>query len=304
MSGHSKGPIDGRTAAALLVTLVLWASAFAGIRVALEGYPPGSVALLRFLVASAVLAVYAVVARIRLPDARDMPAIVVLGFLGVTVYHLGLSYGEVTVTAGAASLLIASGPVFTALLAVAVLGERLRTWGWLGIAVSVAGVTLVTLGEGGGLHLDARAFLILLAALSTAFYFVYQKPYLSRYNALEFTAYCIWAGTAFMLCFLPQLVGSAGRAPLEATLALVYLGVFPAAVAYVTWTYALSRAPASIVASTLYLVPPLAIAIAWLWRKEIPSLLSLAGGAIALVGVIMVTGSHAEAVTEDSDSTS
>ncbi len=94
----------------LVVTLILWASAFAGIRAAVPAYGPGQLALLRFLVASAALAAFAAVGRIRLPQARDLPAVFLSGFLGVAVYHVALNYGETTVTAGAASLLVGTVP--------------------------------------------------------------------------------------------------------------------------------------------------------------------------------------------------
>ena len=165
-----------RVLVALAVTTVLWASAFAGIRVGLEAYGPGQVALIRFLVASAVLAGYAALARMRLPERRDLPAVFLAGFLAFTLYHLALNYGEVTVSAGAASILINTAPIFTALLAVAVLGERLRALGWVGMGVSFCGAALISLGEGAGFSLDPRAFLILLAALSTSIYFVLHRP--------------------------------------------------------------------------------------------------------------------------------
>lgn len=283
-----KKQLDARTLAALGVTLVFWASAFAGIRAGLEAYTPGQLPLLRFLVASAVLAGYAALTRMRMPKVRDLPAILLLGFLGITVYHLALTYGEVSVTAGAASLLIASGPVFTAFLANVFLGERLKVWGWLGIAVSFLGVALVALGEGEGVRFDQGAFLILLAAFSTSLYFVFQKPYLKKYNPFQLTSYTIWSGTFFMLAFLPGLAHSIQVAPLDATLAVIYLGVFPAALAYVTWTYALSRAPASIATSFLYLSPVLAILIAWLWLGEMPLALSIVGGFLSLSGVVLI----------------
>jgi drug/metabolite transporter (DMT)-like permease len=240
-----KNQVDGRTLIALGVTLVFWASAFAGIGAGLKAYAPKYLILFRFLVASMVLAGYALLTRMRLPEKRDLPAILFLGFLGITVYHIALVYGQVTVTAGAASLLIASGPIFTALLAKVFLGERLRVWGWLGILLSLLGVVLIALGEGKGVRFDPGAFLILLSAFSTSLYFVFQKPLLKKYSALEFTAYAIWAGTFFMLAFSPGLPQAVLKAPIQGTLAVVYLGIFPAAIANFTWTYVFSRIPAS-----------------------------------------------------------
>jgi drug/metabolite transporter (DMT)-like permease len=279
---------DVRVSAALAVTVILWASAFAGIRAGLEAYGPGQVALIRFLVASLVLAGYAAIARMRLPERQDLPAVFLAGFLAFTIYHVALNYGEVTVSAGSASVLIATAPVFTALLAVAFLGERLRALGWVGMALSFCGTALISLGEGEGLSLDPRAFLILLAALATSVYLVFQKRYLEKYGALAFTTYAIWAGTLLTLVFLPGLVSQVQTAPVGTTVAMVYLGVFPTAIAYVTNAYTFSRMAASRAVSFLYLIPPTAYLIAWLWLAEVPTLVSVVGGLVTLAGVVIV----------------
>src|SRR3712207_90381 len=225
---------DTRLLAAVVAAVVFGASAYAAIGAALAYYSPGPLALLRLLVASAVLSIYAVVSGMRLPDIRDLPAVVLAGLFAFALYNVALNYGQLTASAGAASLIIASIPIFTALLAVAFLGERLDALGWSGIAVGFSGMALITVGEGGRIEINAGALLVLLAALSASVYFAFQKPYLGKYGALPFTAYAIWAGALLLLPFLPALIGEVQSAPAGATLAVVYLGVFPTIVAYVT----------------------------------------------------------------------
>ncbi|KIX84362.1 DMT family transporter [Thermus filiformis] len=271
-----------------LVTILFWASAFAGIRAGLAGYGPGHLTLLRFLVASSALLLYARLARIPPPRREDLPRLFLLGVLGITFYHTALNFGERTVSAGAASLLIASGPVFTALLSRFLLGERLSLWGWAGIGLAFLGAALIAFGEGGGVRLEPGAVLILGAALSTSFYFVLQKPLFARYSAREMTVYTLVLGTLPLLVFAPGLLEAVRKAPLGATLSVIYLGLFPGALAYLTWTYALSRTPASRLSSLLYLSPVLAILIGYLWLGEAPSFLALWGGGLALLGVGVV----------------
>lgn len=281
-------PSTLRVALAIAATVFFWASAFAGIRAALTAYSPEHLALLRYLIASLVLAGYALVSRMPLPRWRDVPGIALTGFLGITVYSYTLNTGEQSVSAGIASMIVASAPIFVALLATAFLGERLRGWGWLGILICFSGVTVIALGTGDGFALNPKALFVLAAAVVQSLYFVGQKPYLKRYTPLQYTTFAIWSGTVFLMVFAPGLVDQMKAAPSNATLAIVYMGVFPGALAYACWAYALSKIPASRAASFLYLVPAFAIAIAWLWLGEAPTWIAIGGGALVLAGVILV----------------
>jgi drug/metabolite transporter (DMT)-like permease len=277
-----------RTLVALGFTLVVWASAFAGIRAGLRGYSPANLAIVRFLVASVVLAIYAGIAHFRRPKLRDIPGLVLTGAIGITFYNLALNYGETHVSAGAASLLIASTPIWTALAARFWLHEKLSVIGWGGVIVSFAGVAMIAGGESGGIHLSVQALFILAAAVTSALYMIMQKHYLGRYSALEFTAYSIWFGTALMLPFGSGLVHTLRSTPLSATLAVIYLGIFPGALAYVAWAYVISHGAAGRTSTLLYIIPIVAIGIAWIWLGEVPRVISLVGGVIALGGVVIV----------------
>lgn len=273
--------------------MAVWSSAFAGVSTVVvpsaHAYSPGEAALLRFLVASAATGLWALATRMRLPDRADLPRLATAALLGITTYHIAFNYGESTVSAGAASLVIAAGPIFTALMAVAFLGERLNGWGWAGVLTAFAGVSAIAFGEGrGGFGFSPGVLIVAVAAMATAGYFVVSKKPLRKYSALEFTFYAIWLGTIPMLFFAPGLMQHVRTAPAWATWTVVYLGVFPGAIAYTVWSYALQKMPASTTASFLYGQPVLATLVAWAWQGVVPSSVTLIGGAIALGGVLLV----------------
>jgi drug/metabolite transporter (DMT)-like permease len=278
--------------AVLAATLLLWSSAFVGIRYAVRHYPPGSLALLRFLIASVLLGGYVFWRKAppskRVASLKDWGAFLALGATGVFGYHIALNYGEQTVEAGAASLLVNTTPLFTVLLAVLFLGERLSPRGGLGLAVAFCGASMVALGAANGLTLDKGAVLVLLAAVIQAVYFALQKPMLGRFGALDLTTRSIWCGTLLLSVFLPELVTTLRETPLSSTLVVLFLGVGPSCFAYVAWAYIVSKMSVSRAVGYLYLVPALALGIGFLVLGETPSLLALAGGAVTIFGVILV----------------
>jgi drug/metabolite transporter (DMT)-like permease len=270
------------------VTVLFWGSAFPGIRAGLEAYSPTHLAVLRFLSASLVMLIYALVTRMRLPARKDLPRIFLLGLSGFTFYNVALNIGEVNIAAGPASLLVQTVPIWTILMAMLFLKERLRLWGWLGIVISFCGVLVIAFGNGQSFHLTWGAVLILSAAISSSVYNILQKQMLASYRPVEITTYAIWAGTLLLLPYANGLLGQMQVAPHDATLAVVYLGVFPAALAYTIWAFLLSKMPAGRAASFLYAVPVMAFLIGWVWLGETLKVIDLVGGFFALGGVVLV----------------
>jgi drug/metabolite transporter (DMT)-like permease len=274
-----------RITAAHLLVILLWGSAFAGIRHGLEGYTPEHLSFLRLMIGSMALVCYASFKKIKLPEIKDWPVIFLFGFLGFAIYQTALNFGEQTVSAGAASLLVSTSPVFIGLLGRIFFQERSGKWYWSGASISMAGIFLIAFGAGGGFELGIGMILILIASLSESLYFVFQKNYLDKYGALPFTAYTIWAATIFMGIFAPGILSQIAHAPIGATVSAIYLGIFPTVIAYFAIAYITVHSGSSEAASSLYLTPAASFLIAWIWLGETPSILTLAGGAITLAGV-------------------
>ncbi|MEU8226276.1 DMT family transporter [Kribbella sp. NPDC048915] len=280
-----------RARLALLTPVVLWAAAFPAIRVGLDGLGPGGLAVLRLAVASLCLAVVAPFAGLRRPAARHLPLIAAAGLTGVTGYNLLLNWGEVTVPAGTASFIVVTNPIYSAVLAVALLRERLLRRQVIGAAVALVGVAAITLlGNQGSAGIDSSALIVVCAAIAFGVYHVVIKPLLRHYSGLEVTAYATWAGTLFLVPAAPSLLSDLPHADAEALTAAVLLGVAPSALGYVSWAYAVARLPVTVATSSLYLVPPIAVVVGFVWLGEVPQPVEIAGGLVAIAGVAYASG--------------
>lgn len=278
---------DLRIICAHAFTILIWGTAFPAIRLGLESYTPEHLTLLRLLIASFILFLFSFIYKLRLPDLKDIPAIFIFGALGFTIYHIALNYGEKTVNAGSASLIISVTPIVTAILASVFLNDKMKLNGWLGGVISFAGIALISFSQGDAIQLNSGGLFILLAAISESLFFVFQTSYLKKYGFLPFTIYTILSSTVCMLIFLPGVYQEILAAPLEVNLSVIYLGVFPTVLPYIALAYIISRAGASEATSSLYLTPITACFIAWIWLGEVPTLVSIIGGGITILGIVI-----------------
>ncbi|MEG3637008.1 DMT family transporter [Micromonospora palythoicola] len=289
--------------AAAGTTVLLWASAFVGIRFAGHDYSPGAMALGRMVAASAALSVFVALTagrrRARTPHVGTRPGTpprgAVLGLValwGVAWfggYNVALNAAERLVDAGTAALLVAVAPILVAVAAVLVLGERLTRRLGVGVAVAFVGVALIAASGFTG-HADkVGVALAVLSALLYAFAVLLQKRLLARMDAPTMTWLGALAGTAALLPFAPTLLAELAAAPPAATVGVLFLGVFPTAIGFLTWGYVLSRWTAGRTTAATYLVPPVTVLLSWTLLGEVPAPLALLGGALCLTGVVFAT---------------
>ncbi|MEV8028564.1 DMT family transporter [Cellulosimicrobium funkei] len=280
---------------AVAVTVVLWASAFIGVRAAGHDYAPGSLALGRQLAGSLGLTAVVAVRWLRsghrpvLPRGRVLAGVLAWGVGWFSLYNLALNAAEQHLDAGTTALLVNVAPVLVAVLAGVLLGEGFPRRLLVGMASAFAGVAIIAAATSSGEHDVVGVALGLTAAVLYAAGATSQKRLLAHVDALTMTWVGCLAGTVALLPFAPALAADAAAAPPSSTWAVVLLGLGPTAVAFTTWGYALSRLSAGRAAATTYLVPPLVVVLSWLVLAEVPAPVTFAGGALCLAGVAVAT---------------
>lgn len=268
------------------LTVLLWSSAFVAIRYAGRHLGPGELALGRLAVGSLALGVLVVIRREPLPGRSALSGILLCGVLWFGLYNVALNAAERHLDAGIAALLVNVGPIFIVILAGLLLNEGFPRLLILGCVVSFAGAGLI--GIATSKHATGAASgiaLCLIAALGYAGGVVAQKPVLRHATPLAVTWLACTIGALSCLPYAPSLIDQAGHAGARALGWTVYLGLFPTAIGFVTWAYALSHTTAGRMGSTTYLVPPVALLLGWVTLSEIPPLLALPGGILCLGGV-------------------
>ena len=274
---------------AAIVTVVLWASAFIGIRGAGPHFDPGALALLRMAVGSAALAIIAVRHGIRLPERRHWWLVVVWGVGWFCVYNLALNAAERTLDAGTAAMVVNLAPLMVVVFSGLFLREGFPKPLIIGAPIAFLGVVLIGMNSSTSEGPDITGLLLaLLAAVMYAGCTLLQKHLLSAgSDATTLTWFGALAGTVALLPWTGSLIGALQTAPIDATLWVVYLGIFPTAIAFTTWAYVLQRSTAGQTSATTYVVPAIAILMSWAILGEVPTPLMFVGGALCLLGVLV-----------------
>jgi drug/metabolite transporter (DMT)-like permease len=284
----STTPNHGKAAIAVVLTVVLWASSFVAIRGVGHTLSPAPLALIRLAVAALALTMLMLVRRRGIPHVpksrKSLQLIAAYGVLWLAGYTVVLNAAERHVDAGTAALLVNAAPLLIAFGAGLFLGEGYPRALIVGSVVALGGLTVIGWGSAGHNDLIGVALCLAAAVLYAAGVLI-QKVTLRTADGATVTWLGCVIGTAVLLPWTPQLIGELGSASTGAILGAVYLGLFPTAIGFSTWAYALHRMDAGRLSATTYAVPAVSVLLSWMLLSEVPTVYSFVGGGICLVGV-------------------
>jgi drug/metabolite transporter (DMT)-like permease len=300
-------------AAAIVTTVVAWASAFVVIRGVAPYIGGGSLALGRLLVGVVALAVPLLASRrwVR-PSGRDWLLLALYGAGWFGAYNVSLNLAEQTLDAGTTAMLVNIGPILIAVGGALVFREGISRWLAAGLGVAFLGAVLIGIASGAHFGSLAGVLWCITAAVVYTVGVLAQKPVLAGLPNAQVTFLGCAIGAVACLPWSGSLVAEVGHAPASALLGVLWLGLVPTAIAFSTWTYALHRMSPGRLGVSTYVVPPIVILLALAVFGEVPAPLAIVGGAVCLVGVAIsrrrpeararqAVGGHAEAVTEHAE---
>ena len=269
------------------MTIIFWSLAYVLTRLTLQYFSALSLGFLRYFAASCALLVIVLTARIKAPNKADLKWYLLAGFFGFFLYMIAFNKGCVTVTASTSSLVIATVPVITALLARFIYREKLSVLQWAAMAIEFCGVALLLLMDH-AFSLNGGLLWLILAAIALSVYNLLQRKLTKTYTGLQASAYSIFAGTLMLTIFLPASVREVPSAPPVQLLYIAILGIFSSAIAYATWAQAFKKATkVSSVSNYMFVTPFLTTLLGFLLAGEKPDVPTIAGGAVILTGMLI-----------------
>ncbi|MBQ8647364.1 MAG: DMT family transporter [Oscillospiraceae bacterium] len=268
-----------------MTTIFFWSLAYVFTRLTSQVFSPSELGFLRYIIASAALAVVALITRMPLPRRADLGWFAAAGFTGFFLYMIAFNQGMLTLSSATGSVIIATVPMLTALMARFVYGERLAPLQWLAILVEFCGVAVLTLLNG-VFSVNGGILLLMAAAVVLAIYNLLQRRLTRTYTALQASTYSIFFGTAMLAVFAPKALQQAAAAPPEQFLYLAVLGIGSSAIAYVCWAKAFEKArQTSQVSNYMFLTPLLTSVIGFVVSGEVPDRATLLGGLVIFAGL-------------------
>lgn len=279
----------------IFLPIVFWAFAFPFIKIGLEELSPVNLTIMRLFAVCMVFLLFLLVAPAKFTPLKkkDVVPLFFLGFFGIVVYHLGLNYGEVHLSASTASLIVATIPIFTVIFATIFLKERITKKIVLGVTLSLAGVIIISLTGNGSDPFEVRylsaALAVLISAIVGAGYTIAGKKLLQRYSALSLTVYAVLLGCLGLLPFLSSsLVVEVAVLSLRGWGAVIFLALLPTVVGYVLWYVALEVKSASEISVFLYFIPVLSTIFSAVLFGEQITWLFIFGGMLVIGGLLIV----------------
>jgi drug/metabolite transporter (DMT)-like permease len=268
---------------------LVWGINFSVVKVALTDFSPLSFNAIRFGLASLFLLTFLWVLERDLSFRReDLGRLVLLGLIGHTIYQLCFIQGIARTTAGNSSLLLATMPIFVALLS-SVLGvERVDRKVWYSVLLSFIGIFLIVQGAGRTLTMTDQSLIGDLLVLTGTFfwstYTVLSKPMLQRYSPLKLTTLTMIMGTLpLVLVSVPSLKEQNwGSVSLQGWLSLAYSFCLAIAIGYVVWYTGVSRIGNARTALYENLITVIAVIVAWIFLSERMTLLQVLGAVLVL----------------------
>ncbi len=272
----------------VLVTMLLWASAYPMGKLAQVYFPPVALSCLRCFIAGTCLFIIGRIRRDRFPKWKDMPLFIISGLSGYGVYLIAFHTGLETISAGLSSILLAIAPILSAVWACWMFRERLTKRGWLFIFTAFLGVALLVLWDDPDLTVGIGILWTLLAAIIFSFYNVLTRKLSERgYHSIEIATYHFVISALFLSFGIPDAIEVVQAVPPEAFGVLFYLALCPSALACILWAQAIRYAgQTSGLSNYMFLSQVFAIGMSFLILGEVPTWGTLFGGVIIVGSMI------------------
>ena len=268
-------------------TVLLWSSAYVLTKVALVHFSVAALGFLRCLTASAVLSLLLIFTKRSPVRLRELPWLAASGAAGFALYLMVFNLGSGLLNPTTSCVIISTAPIITALIARFIFQEHLTASGWAATLTAFGGVVLLMSG-GGGMMAGQGVFWMLLASLLISIYNIIQRRLTVSRSPLEITTYSFILGTVMLIWCLPEAFNEMINAPARYSAVVVFLGLFPSALAYLAWAEALSLAVnTGSVANYMYLTPFLALILEYLVLGEGPGKETFIGGGVILASLFI-----------------